>query len=507
MVRLACLFILVLGLAGCTGQAETGAAARFNDVASSPPLLRAFLYRMPKGGDLHNHLSGAAYAEGMIRIAANRGLCVDIASAKVSEPPCKPGSQPVADFSHDADAIHRVVDAWSMRDFVPSSGMSGHDQFFATFGRFRGASTTTDMAEEVVARAGRQGMRYIELMTTFQGSDLGKLTKAVHQKTPWKGDMAAFQAALIAGGLTDLVQRAVADADALDRALQQRFRCRTTDALAGCRVTVRWLQQVIRTDPPPSVFAQIVFGAMLARATPKVVGLDLVAPEDHPVALADYKLHMHMLDHVHRAWPQTNISLHAGELALGLVPPEELLFHITDAVELGHARRIGHGVAIMYEANPFRLLEQMASRKVAVEVNLTSNAQILRVEGKDHPFPVYRQFGVPVVISTDDEGVERIDRTHELQRAVTTYGLSWSDLVGLERNTLEYAFLPGASLWADARNWRMIPACEAGLPTLPLPAACAVFLQGSEKARLQWSLERDLVEFDKAAGEMRPPNQ
>ena len=391
-----------------------------------------------------------------------------------------------------------------MRDFVPKNRVSGHDQFFATFDRFRGASTTANMAGEVVARAGRQGMRYMELMTTFQGSALGKLADAVNQRTAWTGEMAAFQAALIAGGLSDLVQRAAAEANALDRALQEELRCWAEDASPGCGVTVRWLQQVIRTDPPWRVYAQIVFGALLAQATPKVVGLDLVAPEDHPVALADYKLHMRMLDHVYRTWPETNITLHAGELALGLVPPEDLLFHITDAVELGHARRIGHGVAIMYEADPFRLLEVMARRKVAVEINLTSNAQILRVDGRDHPFPVYRQYGVPTVLSTDDEGVERIDRTHELQRAVTTYGLSWSDLVGMERNTLEYAFLPGASLWADTRNWRMIPACEAAPPASAPPAACAAFLQGSEKARLQWSLERDLVEFDRVAAAMRP---
>ena len=38
--------------------------ARYMDsVRTQPPLLLAFLRRMPKGGDLHNHLSGAIYAE------------------------------------------------------------------------------------------------------------------------------------------------------------------------------------------------------------------------------------------------------------------------------------------------------------------------------------------------------------------------------------------------------------------------------------------------------------
>ena len=42
---------------------------------------------------------------------------------------------------------------------------------------------------------------------------------------------------------------------------------------------------------------------------------------------------------------------------------------------------------------------------------------------QDHPLPVYLQHGVPVALSTDDEGVSRIDLTHEYQRAMTTYDL------------------------------------------------------------------------------------
>jgi adenosine deaminase len=34
---------------------------------------------------------------------------------------------------------------------------------------------------------------------------------------------------------------------------------------------------------------------------------------------------------------------------------------------------------------------------------------VLGVSGKNHPFPIYRKFGVPVALSTDDEGIERID--------------------------------------------------------------------------------------------------
>jgi adenosine deaminase len=195
------------------------------------------------------------------------------------------------------------------------------------------------------------------------------------------------------------------------------------------------------------------------------------------------------------------VTLHAGELTMGVVEPSELRFHIRQAVEIAHAKRIGHGVDLMYEQDPEALLALMAKNKIAVEINLSSNDQILNVSGKAHPFPIYRERGVPVVLSTDDEGIERIDRTHELQRAVETYDLSYADLIGMERNTLEYAFVPGASLWSDARAWQLVSACGVKTASDPPTADCGNFLAGSEKARLQWALEVDLARFEKELGQ------
>ena len=72
-------------------------------------------------------------------------------------------------------------------------------------------------------------------------------------------------------------------------------------------------------------------------------------PEDGFISMRDYTLQMKMLDYLHSVYPKVHITLHAGELAPGLVPPEGLRFHIRQAVELGHAERIGHGVDVMYE--------------------------------------------------------------------------------------------------------------------------------------------------------------
>ena len=181
---------------------------------------------------------------------------------------------------------------------------------------------------------------------------------------------------------------------------------------------------------------------------PGFVGINFVMPEDGFVSMRDYTLHMQMLDYLHSLYPRVPISLHAGELASGLVPPEGLRFHIRQAVELGHAQRIGHGVDIMEEDNAPQLLSELAENHVMVEINLSSNEGILGVKGDDHPFPLYRLNHVPVALSTDDEGVSRIDLTHEYVRAAIDYNLTYQDLKQLARTGMEHDFLPGPSLWA-----------------------------------------------------------
>ena len=87
-------------------------------------------------------------------------------------------------------------------------------------------------------------------------------------------------------------------------------------------------------------------------------------------------------------------------------------------MDVAKADRIGHGVDVMYENRPYELMKDMAAKRVMVEINLTSNDVILGIKGKHHPFSFYRKFGVPVALSTDDPGIERIDLTHEYVRAV-----------------------------------------------------------------------------------------
>jgi len=413
-----------------------------------------------------------------------------------------PDLVPAAQVVRNPALYAALIDSLSMRDFVPGT-QSGHDHFFATFDKFgaAGARRGADMLAEATERAGEENVTYLELMTSPGMGAARKIGAAVG----WDDDLAAMRTKMLAAGLGEIVPAVRRDFDGVERSVRQRLGCGAAAARPGCGVTVRYLAQVIRTFPPEQVFAQFLLAFALIEADPRIVGLNLVAPEDDPVALRDYGKQMQMLGFLGKAAPGSRISLHAGELTLGLVPPEQLRFHIRGAVETAGAQRIGHGVDILYEDDPQGLLAEMAERHVLVEINLTSNAQILGVSGKRHPFMTYRRFGVPVALSTDDEGVSRSDLTHEYQRAALTYRLTYPELKTLARNSLEYAFLPGDSLWRSLAPFAPRDACADATPGHTEPAApCGDLLARSEKARAQWRLESDFAAFEAPAS---PPPQ
>ena len=96
----------------------------------------------------------------------------------------------------------------------------------------------------------------------------------------------------------------------------------------------RLTAQVLRAFPKHMVYAQITAGFEMCKADKRVVALNLVQPEDWLIPMHDYDLHMRMIDVLHGISPNVNITLHAGEITFGQVPPEELGRHIKKAMEL-----------------------------------------------------------------------------------------------------------------------------------------------------------------------------
>jgi adenosine deaminase len=437
-------FLLVVGC-GCSSTMVTN--ARFASLRGDHTALRAFLSRMPKGADLHVHLSGAVFAEDLITWALEKKLCYQPTSLALAR--CQGDAKPLADFLDPKNPaaqwnFDRLVNAFSMRSFNPSPAMpSGHDQFFVTFGRFGAITELTpgEMVAERLHHYAADQVQHTELMISMlSGDHRRQYVNAIEGVS----DPAQRLAIMRANKLHKVVKLAMRQLDGVDRTVSNRLGCETAKPDPGCNVTYRYIMQINRNSDEATVFVQTAFAAALARADPRVVGLNFVGPEDYRPARMDYSKHMAMIGFLtakSAGQSEVPVALHAGELWIGLVPPDDLTFHIREAVEIAGARRIGHGVALAFEKRSEQLLAEMRKRKVAVEINLTSNDVILGVRGKDHPLQAYRGANVPVVLSTDDAGVSRIDLTNEYLRAARDYPLTYRELKAIARASIEHAFL------------------------------------------------------------------
>ena len=436
-------FIVLLRLAVLAGEFDTViTAAAFEAARENRTVLRAFLHRMPKGGDLHTHLSGAVYAERFIAWAAQQELCVDLRNVVLAKPQCdRAGSVPVSDAMRDQALYNRMVDAFSMRWFLPTPAVpTGHDEFFAAFEKFGTVSGSqfVDMTVDQLKLYDSQNVQYVEFMvSSWCPNDRERFVKAVSETT----DDASKLAALEASGLGDCVAATRNGVTASIGKITTALACDARNAQPGCGVTFRYILQINRNNFPDEVFVQTAIAAALIRADPRIVALNFVGPEDNFVARRDYTRHMQIIRFLANDVP---VALHAGELWLGLVPPPDLTFHIREAIKIAGARRIGHGVTLAFERDMEDLLAEMRARPVVVEINLTSNDLILGVRGKDHPLPAYLAAGVPVVLSSDDAGISRIDLTNEYLRAARDYGLEYRALKAIARNALIYSFLDEA---------------------------------------------------------------
>lgn len=469
----------------------------FDAVKNYPAALYAFLREMPKGADLHNHMTGAVYAESYVRFAAENNLCADRKTLNLSAPPCKEGQVEAKQAFTDPVLYRDMLASWSMLGW-PMSGKSGHDHFFDTFGKFDKPEIGHygDMFAELAQRNADGNVQYLELM--LSPDEFASLGFGMKQK--WDDDFGKMRQAMLDGGLKDIVAQSRKNLDKWEARRDEILHCKAVNksmAEPGCTVKTRYIFQVLRGFEKEAVFAQILAAFEMASQDPRVVALNLVMPEDGYIEMRDFRLHMRMVSFLKEIYPQVHITLHAGELAPGLVPPDGLRFHIRESIEVGKAERIGHGVDVLNEDNPQELLSEMARRGVMVEICLTSNDMILKVKEKNHPLTAYLRAGVPVALATDDEGVARSEITREYVKGVKEQDLDYLTLKKMARTSLEHAFLPGASLWQDGRHFAMGAPCSGDRPGAKnVSAGCQKLLNGSEKAREEWKLEQKFGEFE-----------
>jgi adenosine deaminase len=489
---------------------------RLNSLRAHGEALRRFLEEMPKGADLHSHLSGAVTTERLIEWGAADGLCVDTSTFTATPPPCAQGAVPIAGALSDPVLYEDILGAWSMEGFQGNL-LEAHQHFFDTFGKFGAVLTdarTDDAIADVLSIAARNHQLYVELMQGLNSSLVGGIaSKYIMPGDPWdEGYLLEKRAQIMTDPVfgSTLAQTHRTIEDSINGA-RRLLGCATNKPDPGCDVGVRFILSANRTRDRGYVFAQWVFGYELAQISPHVVGVELVSPEENSNSLLYYDDEMSSLDVLRRfnlddpSRRPVHIALHAGELIPEVLPPtpegqRHLTFHIRHAVGLAHAERIGHGSDLFDEDEPLDLLREMRDGGVMVEICLTSNATLLGKVGRTHPVRAYVEHDVPAALATDDEGVLRIDILDEFVRAVTLQKLRYRTLKKMVRASLEHSFLPGASVWSvSGRHVEVTDACAHDALGDPYPSvACERLLADSERAAMQWKLEAQLAAFEEA---------
>ncbi|MDQ2990562.1 MAG: adenosine deaminase [Pseudomonadota bacterium] len=459
--------MIALALAGTAADASAkGPAPKGNEAATAQYLdglvagaapqlaeLTMFFSQMPKGGDLHHHYSGALYAEQYVDFLDKQGLCVNKLSYRIETnkavidaeralPPAQRSCLSSGELVADDFTYREVLQRWSSKDFHNHGAVQPPPdrQFFQTFGFFGPVSNANfhDGLLTLKQRAIAENVSYIETMFKLApfAHDGGFDARAWQQGE----DDAAFTALMRS-------QLAALDADAGFNRGVADYVARIAEAAAGIdddNFTMRYQAYVLRLLAPSQVFSSMVAGFKAASQSELVVGVNIVGQESQAVSMRDYMLHMKMFRFLKTQYPKVKVALHAGELALGDVPPEGLKFHIDQAVNLAGADRIGHGIDLAHETNVLALMAKMRAAGVPVEVNLTSNEFINGVSGANHPVTLYRKHGVPFVISTDDAGVTRHDLSHEYVLFASRYKPGYAEVKKLSYDSVRYAFLPDA---------------------------------------------------------------
>jgi adenosine deaminase CECR1 len=385
---------------------------------ATPEEFYRFLYAVPKGGDLHNHLGGAAHAEILYRLATDRTLNGNQTfRTRVRMNECSAGcSNQLLYFHTVRESFWAELPECCRAEYEPLTELSagqraawldsvrlnepgeGRNEFFETIWPRIGevldqAPILAEIAVENMKLFAAEGLRYVE----FQISPFGRRL----------GDRA----------LTE---------DEFHDVMVQRL---SGDDAVASGVTVRFQTNVLRFHPEAESAVEASY-AFVDRHRDLWSSVNLVGREDNDKG---YPLRfLETFRKMRRQYPRIFLSIHGGEV-------DEPNRHVRDTLLLG-AQRIGHGTNLITDPDTVLL---MRSGRFPIEISLVSNHLLdYAPDIKEHPFPEYVRLGIPVCLSTDDRGMWDSNMTDEYFLAVTSFNLSWDELVEIGKNSLEFAFLP-----------------------------------------------------------------
>lgn len=463
--------IAMLGMISCSSdyQQDRKMNRYLDSIRNNRAELQAFFRNFPKGGDLHHHFDGAVYAETYLDIAIRQNFFVDLNTLNVQQTP-GPGLVSLKEYSVSPGwpvLREKLMQRWSIRNFQPGF-LTPEAHFFNAFMGFIPIMMSDPKSGmmDIRNRAINEGVLYLEsiflpvpsyTIALPPDSVNAQFIQAGQNKDSVKTRalLEQYYSELMSGSLPAL-------AEAHNRAVDSLHQGIDTEEFV-----LRYQNYIVRVFQPVSVFRDMVFGFYSADKSPLIVGVNIVAPEDDPVTIRDYWLQMQMYKFCKEKFPSVRYAVHAGELTTGLVKPEELGWHIREAVEVAGASRIGHGTDLSWDAGRAELLKKMKAQNIAVEINLSSNEFLLGVSHEHHPVLAFHHAGVPIVLSTDDPGVLRNSLTDEFVILVERYPeLSYSDIKQISFNAIEYGHIeePGVKEKLRSLLTERFQAFEASIP-------------------------------------------
>ncbi len=144
------------------------------------------------------------------------------------------------------------------------------------------------------------------------------------------------------------------------------------------------------------------------------------------------------------------VTIHAGEA--------DGIESIRGALRDGHALRLGHGVRLleditlvdegeMTRASLGRIAEWVKDRGIALETSPSSNLQTGAIAAwgdsmEDHPLDLFTQLGFRVTVNTDNRLMSATTLSRELRLVAETFDYDLDDILALQLNAAQAAFLP-----------------------------------------------------------------
>ena len=393
---------------------------------ATPAEMYNFLHAMPKGGDIHHHLSGAGISEWWWDIATsskqNGGYTY---YTKTAPTLCNGygtnefGFNPQLLMFHTVSAFtYEQLSSCEKNNYTLLTNLSemqkqaflnsirldkpheGRDEFFQTHWQRLG---------DMLLNPHIQTYLLLKNMQAYQQENVLYLETQLQVSDMRFPDGSPYSTQAFAELLIDMLK---------------------SDAAQKTNVEVRFQIHIVRFLPNATQQLEETWKFVDGHRD-YFVGINFVGREDNDKG---YPLRfLSTLRKLRAQSPPVSLSVHAGE-------SDEPNTHIKDTLLLG-ADRIGHGYNLIED--PDTLL-MMRNSPYLVEINLISNLLLEYAESIDeHPFPEYLRTGVPVTLSTDDRGMWSSNLTDEYYLAVTHFNLSWDELVELNTNAITHSFMSG----------------------------------------------------------------